>query len=455
MTKEELLEIVNNPDTPSDLVDDANDQLKRLENLEASQVDGVDSDVRFALEQFNKGIEQIVNQGVDRQEVVDIVNKELQDSKFGIDNLDKSVKALIGKSQTVQIVNYEGVTVKTTDGKKRKVFDIILSDFEAGNNVYLYGGAGTGKTFIAGQVAKALNYKLITINCNQFTSPLDIIGGQTIEGYQEGRLITAFGNNFPQGFGVNPATGKEYSGALLLLDELPKLDPNTAGVLNDGLSKIKDPIEKSQTGKIIPPEITNGRGQAIPKGNIFIIATGNSLLNEADADYEANFKQDLSLQDRFAGSTYELIIDPEYELNNILQNIMIDDKLCNFTFIFNFLFRLREIIEKYEFQGRAFVSQRLSVSFRDTYIAYRLNERMGSKKIPNAKTLEIATETFLSLFTNSQQNAIKSDIDVQEFYTLVEGKNKLPLDKLDTEKDKEEAEMLIKAFQQKNKNKIT
>jgi len=455
MTKEELLEIVNNPDTPSDLVDDANEQLKRLENLEASQVDGVDSDVRFALEQFNKGIEQIVNQGVDRQEVVDIVNKELQDSKFGIENLDKSVKALIGKSQTVQIVNYEGVTVKTTDGKKRKVFDIILSDFEAGNNVYLYGGAGTGKTFIAGQVAKALNYKLITINCNQFTSPLDIIGGQTIEGYQEGRLITAFGNNFPQGFGVNPATGKEYSGALLLLDELPKLDPNTAGVLNDGLSKIKDPIEKSQTGKIIPPEITNGRGQAIPKGNIFVIATGNSLLNEADADYEANFKQDLSLQDRFAGSTYELIIDPDYELNTILQNIMIDDKLCNFTFIFNFLFRLREIIEKYEFQSRAFVSQRLSVSFRDTYIAYRLNERMGSKKIPNAKTLEIATETFLSLFTNSQQNAIKSDIDVQEFYTLVEGKNKLPLDKLDTEQDTEEAEMLIKAFQQKNKNKIT
>lgn len=455
MTKEELLEIVNNPDTPSDLVDDANEQLKRLENLEASQVDGVDSDVRFALEQFNKGIEQIVNQGVDRQEVVDIVNKELQDSKFGIENLDKSVKALIGKSQTVQIVNYEGVTVKTTDGKKRKVFDIILSDFEAGNNVYLYGGAGTGKTFIAGQVAKALNYKLITINCNQFTSPLDIIGGQTIEGYQEGRLITAFGNNFPQGFGVNPATGKEYSGALLLLDELPKLDPNTAGVLNDGLSKIKDPIEKSQTGKIIPPEITNGRGQAIPKANIFVIATGNSLLNEADADYEANFKQDLSLQDRFAGSTYELIIDPEYELNTILQNIMIDDKLCNFTFIFNFLFRLREIIEKYEFQSRAFVSQRLSVSFRDTYIAYRLNERMGSKKIPNAKTLEIATETFLSLFTNSQQNAIKSDIDVQEFYTLVEGKNKLPLDKLDTEQDTEEAEMLIKAFQQKNKNKIT
>ena len=134
---------------------------------------------------------------------------------------------------------------------------------------------------------------------------------------------------------------------------------------------------------------------------------------------------------------------------------MVDEKLCNFTFIFNFLFRLREVIEKYEFQGRAFVSQRLSVSCRDTYIAYRLNERMGSKKIPNAKTLQVAITTFLSLFTNTQQNAIKSDIDVDEFFTLVDEKNKMPLDKLDTEKDIEESEMLISAFQKNNQGKIT
>ena len=84
------------------------------------KVSGVDADVRFAVEQFNRGIEQIVTKGVDKQEVAEIVNKEFRNSKIGIDNLDKSVKELIGKSQTVQIVNYEGVTVKTSDGKKRK-----------------------------------------------------------------------------------------------------------------------------------------------------------------------------------------------------------------------------------------------------------------------------------------------------------------------------------------------
>jgi hypothetical protein len=43
---------------------------------------------------------------------------------------------------------------------------------------------------------------------------------------------------------MNQRTGKYFSGAVLLLDELPKLDPNTAGVLNDGLSDFLSVVEK-------------------------------------------------------------------------------------------------------------------------------------------------------------------------------------------------------------------
>ena len=453
MKKEELLEIINNPDNPQDIINDAQEQLRKLEALETrDEAQAVDSDIQFAVSEFRKSIDKLVSQGVDKGEVTKIVDERLGKAKFGKKNLDASVLDLIGKTQTVQIVNWQNVPVKTSDGKKRKIFELILSDLEAGNNVYLYGGAGTGKTFIAGQIAKSINYKLVTLNCNQFTSPLDIIGGQTIEGYQEGRLTEAFGNLFlPE---VNPATGKVYSGAVLLLDELPKLDPNTAGVLNDGLSKIKDPIEKSETGEIIPPVITNGRGQQIPKKNIFVIATGNSLLNEADVDYEANFKQDLSLQDRFAGSTYELIIDPQYELDNIMSNIKIEDKIANFTFIFNFLFKLREAVNRNNFQSRAFVSQRLMVSFRDTYIAYRLNEQMGTKKIPNPKTLEIATNTFLDLFTEQQRGTLETEVNKQEFFDLIKVKNQKSLDDLDSQEDKMEANALITAFNEQNKDKI-
>lgn len=454
MKKEQLLEIINNPNIELDIKQDAQAQLDKLLALETEdESQGVDNDILFAVKEFNKSIEKLANAGVDKKKVEEILTDRFKTLKIGKKNLDSTILDLIGKTQTVQIVNWQNVKVKTSDGKKRKIFDIILSDFEAGNNVYLYGGAGTGKTFIAGQISKALNYKLVTLNCNQFTSPLDIVGGQTIEGYQEGRLTYAFGNLWDVNE-VNPNTGKPYSGALLLLDELPKLDPNTAGVLNDGLSKIKDPIERSESGREIMPTITNGRGQVISKKNIFVVATGNSLLNEADVNYEANFKQDLSLQDRFAGSTYELIIDPQYELDNIMSNIKVGDEIASFTFIFNFLFKLRNSIESNNFTSRAFVSQRLMVSMRDTYIAYRLNEMQGANKISQPKTLQIAVKTFLDLFTEQQRSVLDSDVNTKEFYDLVDEKNKLSISELTSETDKMEAEMLIKQFEQNSKDKI-
>jgi cobaltochelatase CobS len=453
MDKQQLLDLINDPNTAPDIVSDAREQLAKLDALEITDDNqAVDNDIRFAVTEFSEAIDKLVTQGVNKSEVSKIVDERLSKAKLGKNNLDKSLIDLIGKTQTIQVVNPQGVPVKTSDGQKRRVFDLILSDMEAGNNVYLYGGAGTGKTYIAGQVAKALNYKLITLNCNQFTSPLDVIGGQTIDGYQEGRLTDAFGNLFmPE---ISPKTGKPFSGAVLLLDELPKLDPNTAGVLNDGLSKIKDPDEVADDGSIVRPTIQNGRGKVVSKGNIFVIATGNSLLNEADADYEANFKQDLSLQDRFAGSCYELIIDPQYELDEIMSNFMVQGSIVNLTFIFNFLFRLRQAIEKNNFTSRAFVSQRLMVSFKDTYIAYRVNEEMGDSKIPRPKTLEDAVNSFLTLFTKQQRETLMLEIDTKEFFDLIQNKNQKPLSDLRSDEDTQLAKALIDNFNASNEGKI-
>jgi MoxR-like ATPase len=153
------------------------------------------------------------------------------------------------------------------------------------------GGAGTGKTYSAVEIAKLIGWKSIEVNCNQFTSPLDLLGGQTISGYQEGAVVQAWKNEIQ---------GQKVDGVVLILDELPKIDPNTAGILNSALAKIKLSADRSQ--------ITNGRGEKFEKKNVFIIATGNVRLNETSEDYEANFKQDLSLQDRFAGSTYPIFV---------------------------------------------------------------------------------------------------------------------------------------------------
>ena len=452
--KTELLEIINSGQVDSEFVlNEAKEELRKLIEIEAGANPSIDADINFAITELRKALQETAGQGsVDKKEVEDIVNKELKGFKVGIKNLDASVKDLISTTQTIQVVNWQDVKVMLDGkGKPRRIFDVILSDFEAGNNVYLYGGAGTGKTYIVGEIADSINYKLITINCNQFTSPLDILGGQTIEGYQEGRLTEAWGNLFmPE---INQKTGQPYSGALLLLDELPKIDPNTAGLLNDGLSKVKDPL-KQKDGKIYGPTITNGRGKAINKKNIFIVATGNSKLNEADKDYEANFKQDLSLQDRFAGSTYELIIDPSYELKNIMSGVNVNGQPTDFVFIFNFLFKLRTAIQENNYSSRAFVSTRSMVSFRDTYIAYRINETMGDKQIPRPKTLQIAVSSFMDLFTEDQRVVLSQAVDLPQFMTLIDVKNKLPLSDLTTDMDKQESQALIQAFDIKNANKI-
>lgn len=231
----------------------------------------------------------------------------------------------------------------------------IYSDLMVGNNVYLYGVAGTGKTTLAKKVASILQRNYYQINCNQFTSPIDIKGGQTIEGYKQGELIKAW----------------EYGG-LILLDELPKIDVNTAGILNEALAQSADPLfteykikkedyeillkqiteaEKENISlgmeifnlsdkkdlnkyvdvqkeifpdyvplkeegyvKIVFSTIIDGKGDKIRKHkNFCVIATGNTNLKETSINFGGNNRQDYSLVDRFAGSFYLIGYDKELE----------------------------------------------------------------------------------------------------------------------------------------------
>jgi cobaltochelatase CobS len=288
----------------------------------------------------------------------------------------------------------------------RPLTQLILSDVVAKNNVYLYGGAGTGKTYTAGEIAGLLGWKLVEVNCNQFTSPLDLLGGQTISGYQEGLVSQAWSNEID---------GEKVSGCVLLLDELPKIDPNTAGILNSALAKVK--LEGSRA------RITNGRGQKLDKGNLLIIGTGNTRLNETSEDYEANFKQDLSLQDRFVGSTYEIFIYYKTEVETTMKG---------FLFIWLYLVRLRKEIEDKRLLGRAFVSIRLMESMRDTYKVYRtygdvLKSASGTPLISQPKSLQQACESFFSLFPLNVANELKRTTDYDAFKGMISVKNLEPL----------------------------
>jgi hypothetical protein len=311
----------------------------------------------------------------------------------------------------------------------RPLFQKLLSDFVARNNAYLYGGAGTGKTYIVEQLAKFLGYDYVEINCNQFTSPLDLVGGQTIEGYQKGKLEMAWTNI--------TKNNEKMSGAILCLDELPKLDPNTAGVLNAALAKIKLGTPED------PVFIYNGKGDKIYKKNIFVVATGNTQLNETSTDYEANFKQDLSLQDRFVGSTYEVVADYKSEFENALSD---------FAFIFLFMTKIREGIMERDWAGRAFVSYRILISLRDTYIVSRDVEmqKVANTAIKKPKTLKEGVDSFLNLFKDTQRGYLKEISDYTRFFSeTVPSKNNMALSELNTPEELKEVKSIIRKNEKK------
>jgi len=424
---------------------------EQLDKVKERQKINVDKDFSGVITAINSLIEKTYNSStvMSNQQIDEVIAERLKKLKINEKNLSSELKELIGQTKTT-VIQINEVKVSSTSGTRgRRLEDVLLSDLEAQNNVYLYGEAGTGKTFIAGEIAKKVNYKLITLNCNQFTSPLDIVGGQTIEGYKEGRLTEAWGNI---DLGTNPL-GEPYVGALLLLDELPKIDPNTAGILNDGLAKIKDGVKKYEgNGKtvFIPPTIMNGNGELIEKKKIYVIATGNSLLNEANKDYEANFKQDLSLQDRFVGSCYKITYNYKFEYEKIMTKIStksLPNVIIDLTFAFNFLSQLRMKIVELELTGVAFVSTRLMIVSRDTFVAYIANRELAPNNIAEPKKISEVVKSFMSLFKKDQRDSIENQLSAEfkEFYDMCAVKEALPVDQLNesTKEQRDLAKLII------------
>ena len=383
-----------------------------------------------------------------KDEAKKLVDDFLSSVKITKDNLDDELKAYLTSNVKVQLQLYTsnfsapGGTVKEAD-YSRPLFQKILTDLVAKNNVYLYGGAGTGKTYIASQIAEFMDWNYIELSCNQFTSQLDILGGQTVEGYQPGKLEMAWGNTDDKG---NPT---KKLGTVLCLDELPKIDPNTAGILNSALAKVRD----DKAG--VTPYILNGRNQKVFRHNILIIGTGNVKLNETSTEYEANFKQDLSLQDRFVGSTYEIFADYNFEATSLMKD---------FLFIWIPLMKLREKIVEMKWTGQAFVSMRILTALKDTYIAYRgikdgtIIPAPGSdqkiEKIKDPKTLKNGVDSFLNLFKPDQIEILKTAMDYNKFIDIIQEKNTLPIAELTTKEEEKEAKRIITNYNNSIKNKI-
>lgn len=275
----------------------------------------------------------------------------------------------------------------------------VLDDLAAGNNVFLVGSAGTGKTTLAEKVAYALAGRhendgkeppFVVINCNQWTSPIDLKGGQTIEGYHEGGLIRAW-----------------RDGKILILDEMPKLDANTAGILNDALAK------SAKDGSII----FNGKNEAIKKHPMFgCVATGNVLGKSLSSNYVGNNVQDASLLDRFSGCIYKLGFNEKLE-RQLVYPAVVD--IC---------LKVRKSILRYEGKGdndddtEDIMTLRTMLNMQRTYELEMKRELGMAKKVNNGKTLKDALESYMDTMSQDKARKIAAEVNLEAFYNSYKGK---------------------------------
>lgn len=369
----------------------------------------------------------------------------LKQRHINLEDLSQDLQDKLGAVASVRVVQYNfpfQPAVKVSKSEQPAA-QKILDDLMLGNNCMLIGGAGTGKTYLAQQVARQmLNRDTETVNCSQWTSPIEIVGGQSLEGYQEGKLVEAFRN-----------------GKVMILDEIPKIDPNTAGLLNEALAKTGDGlvlrpnrdelrqniaavmgsdvaeesmrelasnaspelfylfVEREAMNKNVKPAdrhvlmtklfsyplLQNSRKQFFVKHPYFgVIATGNVYPSGTDMAYAANNKQDLSLLDRFAGSVYYIQKNPALE-RHVLQNDYVW-YICN---------QLRDVVDKNRYEAQ--VSLRLMQNANRAYeqeVARYTGQKKDGLTANEGKTFAEVIESFiLSGFTIAQQQLLKQAIN--------------------------------------------
>jgi len=353
-------------------------------------------------------MESNAGSGLDSNSIRSMIAEYLAKKKINLSDLDQSVLDEIKKNQMVvlSIPNFGlKLSVDSTIAAIPNIYPMI-DDVLAGNNIYLIGEPGAGKTYGAEVVAALLKRERTTINCSQYTSPTEIVGGQSISGYQEGKLIDAWKN-----------------GKVLILDEMPRLDPNTAGLFNDALAK----SSKTTPGEKAKINSTNPKEPPVPRNNNFaLIATGNVYPNTPPPpQYKANNQQDLSLLDRFSGSVY---------YTSYSQNL--DQEISRFKFLYDMLIGnyyeymdaiknkksipepkgLRTVLKANNLTELAVVSYRTLVAFRIAF-EYELVRALAKSQGTNVgneqgKTLLMAFHSFMVAF---DQDAVNTIINATKF----------------------------------------
>jgi hypothetical protein len=134
-----------------------------------------------------------------------------------------------------------------------------------------------------------------------------------------------------------------------------------------------------------------------------------------------------------------------------------------FAFIWLFLVKVRESIENNRASSQAFVSLRLMINVKYTYVAYREildgsaqpKGKVTNDAISKPKTIIESMDTFFGLFKEATREAILNDVKYDDFKKIVDKKNAMPYNSkepdFDTPKELEEVRLKVDEYESKQK----
>lgn len=249
----------------------------------------------------SKPLAKVANNGKQVEQLTNLLSEMMQNQSAQLDEdaVRELVRSEVAKNTTAikrLKVDFNGRDIETpTIESTRKDIEYMLADLSAGNNLFLTGPTGSGKTVLAKDLALAMGCKpdnIYTVSCEPFTFKGDFWGAyKSATEYVKGAFERA---------SEDSDNGLQ---SCVILDEVTKLDPEIAGTLNAPLSHTKERKQFFTTGKGERREITD----------VYIIATANTWGKGFDSLYVGNQQQDLSLLNRFNSSKYYVDFDRELE----------------------------------------------------------------------------------------------------------------------------------------------
>ncbi|MCG8429939.1 MAG: AAA family ATPase, partial [Candidatus Omnitrophica bacterium] len=189
------------------------------------------------------------------------------------------------------------VHVKAPRKRTKKIKEIFHKEFEtlvtlaqARKNIFLYGPTGSGKTFICGQVARAIDLRYRFVSCTSGMS----------EGVLQGRRLPGKQGSFE--YNISEFVDCYENGGVFLLDEMDAADANVLLLINAALAN----------GEMAVPNRSE-KPRAKRHNDFICIAAANTVGTGGDRLYAGRNQLDASTLDRFHIGKVYIDYDPHVE----------------------------------------------------------------------------------------------------------------------------------------------